>query len=156
MYRIDIKSNSENAFFYNRLLKLLVTTYILAAAAYLLYKLFTLTQQHTSSKEWMALFINLAIIIFLTLQLLKTNTKKYILITDEFVKYRYRVPWATQLEWRKIKSIHLGYSSVRFISKTGRKFRFYFSNATDLEKINLRETLMTVAQKQNIELMQPL
>ncbi|HEX4374693.1 MAG TPA: hypothetical protein VHZ50_15425 [Puia sp.] len=129
--------------------------YIFLAGAYLLYKFFTLIQRHTSKQEWAAILINLAIIILLTLQLLKTNNKKYILITDEFVRFRWRFPWASQLEWEKIKTIQFGYSSVRFITKSEKKYRFYFSKATENEKDDLETTLITIAKKNNIEFMQP-
>jgi hypothetical protein len=155
MYRIDIKNSSENSTFFNRLFKLLVTAYVFLASAYLFYKFFTLIQRHASKQEWAAILINLVIIILLTLQLFKTSNKKYILITDEFVRYRWRFPWASQLEWKKIKKIQFGYTSVRFISKSEKKHRFYFSKATENEKDDLETTLIAIAKKHNIEFMQP-
>jgi hypothetical protein len=156
IYRIDIKNNAESSIFLNRLLKLLVAVYIIAAFGYLMYKFYTLSLHHTSDKEWAAITINLLIIVVLALQLLKTVNKKYILITDEFVKYRWRFPWASQIDWKKIKTIQLGYSSVRFITKSEKRYRFYFSKATDMEKTNLQDALIEVAQKHEIEFMQPI
>jgi hypothetical protein len=155
MYRIDIKNSSENSTIFNRLFKLLVIAYVFLASAYLLYKFFTLIQRQTSKQEWAAILINLVIIILLTLQLFKTSNKKYILVTDEFVKYRWRFPWASQLAWEKIKTIQFGYTSVRFITKSEKKHRFYFSKATENEKDDLEETLIAIAKKHNIEFMQP-
>lgn len=154
--RIDIKNNNENSIFLNQILKTLVACYIILASAFLLYKLYSLPQQqHTSTKEWLAVIINFIIIVILTLQLLKTNTKRFILITDEFVRYRFRFPWASKLNWEKIKTIQLGYSTVRFITKSEKKHRFNFSKATEQEKIFLGETLVNISQKHNIEFMQP-
>jgi Na+(H+)/acetate symporter ActP len=155
MYRIDIKNSSQNSIFLNRLLKLLVLAYVFLAIPYLLYKFFTLIQQHTSKQEWAAIMINLVIVILLAWQLIKTSNKKYILITDEFVKYRWRFPWASQIEWEKIKKIQFGYSSVRFITKSEKRHRFHFSKATENEKDDLEETLIAIAKKHNIEFMQP-
>jgi hypothetical protein len=155
MYRIDIKNRSENSTIFNRLFKLLVMAYVFLASAYLLYKFFTLIQRHTSKQEWAAILINLVIIILLTLQLFKTSNKKYILVTDEFVKYRWRFPWASQLRWEKIKTIQFGYTSVRFVTKSEKKHRFYFSKATENEKDDLEETLIAIAKRHNIEFMQP-
>ena len=129
--------------------------YVFLAGAYLFYKFFTLIQRHTSKEEWVAILINLVIVILLTLQLFKTSNKKYILVTDEFVKYRWRFPWASQLAWKKIKTIQFGYTSVRFITKSEKKHRFYFSKATENEKDDLEETLIAIAKKHNIEFMQP-
>jgi hypothetical protein len=155
--RIDIKNNNENSMLLNQLLKVLVACYIIAASAFLLYKLlFTLPQQpHTSRKEWSAIIINFLLVIILTFQLLKTLNKKFILITDEFVKYRFQLPWSSQLKWKKIKKIQLGYSTVRFITNSEQKHKFNFSKATEQEKILLEETLINIAQKHNIEFMQP-
>jgi hypothetical protein len=155
MYRIDIKNSSQNSRFLNQLFKLLVIVYISLAGAYLFYKFFTLIQRHTSKQEWAAILINLAIIILLTLQLLKTSNKKYILITDEFLKYRSRFPWASKLAWGKIKKIQFGYSSVRFITTSEKRHRFYFSKATENEKDDLEIELIAIAKKHNIEFMQP-
>ncbi len=154
--RIDIKNNNENSIFLNQFLKALVACYIILASAFLLYKLYSLPQQqHTSTKEWLAVIINFIIIIFLTLQLLRTSIKRFILITDEFVKYRFQFPWTLKLKWEKIKTIQLGYSNVRFITKSEKKHRFYFSKATEQEKLFLEETLKNIAQKNSIEFMQP-
>ena len=154
--RIDIKNNNQNSIFLNQLLKVLVTCYIILASAFLLYKLYSLPkQQHTSTKEWLAVTINFIIIIILTLQLLKTSIKRFILITDEFVKYRFQFPWTSKLKWENIKTIQLGYSTVRFITKSDQKHRFNFSKAKEQEKTFLEETLMSIAQKNNIEFMQP-
>ncbi len=157
IFRIDFKNRGENLPLTNQLLRLLVALYIIAASGYLLYKLFTLPQQHNvSSKEWAAVIINAIIIVVLGRQLLRLNNKKFIVITDEFVKYSIKFPWPLQLSWTKIKTIQFGYSSVRFITKTEKKHRFYYSNATEEEKINLREALTTVAKKHDIEFMQPI
>src|SRR5580658_2363099 len=118
-YRIDIKSNRNTSKGSNRFLKLLIMCYIIAASSYLLYKMYNMTQQLVPSrKEWAALVINLLIIIILTWQVLIISNKKFILITDRFVKYRLRFPWTSHLKWQKIKSIQLGYTSVRFITKS--------------------------------------
>jgi hypothetical protein len=155
--RIEIRGDHENSLVLNQLLKLLVACYVVAASAYLIYKLFTLSQQpHPSSKEWAAIFINFIIIFVLTRQLLRLNNKKFILITDEIVKYRLHFPWTLQLNWKKIKKIQFGYTSVRFITKSEKKYRFYFSKATEDEKTNLREALTSVALKYDIEFMQPI
>jgi hypothetical protein len=154
--RIDIKNNNENSIFLNQFLKALVASYIILALAFLLYKLFSLPQQqHTSTKEWLAVVINFIIIVFLTLQLLRTSIKRFILVTDEFVKYRFRLPWTSKLKWEKIKTIQLGYSNVRFITKSEKKHKFYFSKATEDEKLFLEETLKNIARKNSIEFMQP-
>ncbi|HLY71832.1 MAG TPA: hypothetical protein VKR53_18995 [Puia sp.] len=155
MYRIDIKNNSERSTFLNRLFKYLVIMYVFLASAYLMYKFFTLIQRHTSKQEWAAILVNLVIIILLILQLLRTNNKKYILITDNFVKYRWRLPWASRVAWENIKTIQFGYSSVRFVTKSEKKYRFYFSKATENEKDDLETTLMAIAKKHNIEFLQP-
>jgi len=156
IYRINIKNSTESSIFINRLLKFLVAVYIIGASGYLVYKFYTLSFRHTSDKEWAAIIINFLIIIILALQLIKTINRKYILITDEFVKYRWRFPWSSQIPWDNIKIIQLGYSSVRFITKTEKKYRFYFSKATEMEKTKLQEALTDVAKKKEIELMQPL
>jgi hypothetical protein len=154
--RIDIKNNNQNSIFLNQVLKVLVACYVILASAFLLYKLYSLPkQQHTSTKEWLAVTINFIIIIILTLQLLKTSIKRFILITDEFVKYRFRFPWTSKLKWENIKTIQLGYSTVRFITKSDQKHRFNFSKAKEQEKTFLEETLISIAQKNNIEFMQP-
>jgi len=154
--RIDIKNNNENSIFLNQFLKVLVACYIILASAFLLYKLYSLPQQqHTSTKEWLAVIINFIIIIFLTLQLLRTSIKRFILITDEFVKYRFLFPWTSKLKWENIKTIQLGYSNVRFITKSEKKHKFFFSKATEQEKLILEETLKNIAQKNSIEFMQP-
>ena len=133
--RIDIKNNNENSIFLNQFLKALVACYIILASAFLLYKLYSLPQQqHTSTKEWLAVIINFIIIIFLTLQLLRTSIKRFILITDEFVKYRFLFPWTSKLKWENIKTIQLGYSNVRFITKSEKKHKFFFSHTCTSHK----------------------
>ena len=154
--RIDIKNNNLSLNFLNQFLKVLVACYIILASAFLLYKLYSLPkQQHTSTKVWLAITINCIIIIILTFQLLKTSIKKFILVTDKFVKYRFQFPWTSKLKWEKIKTIQLGYSTVRFITKSEKKYRFNFSKATEQQKIFLEETLKNISQMHAIEFMQP-
>ncbi|HLX92713.1 MAG TPA: hypothetical protein VKR32_13575 [Puia sp.] len=156
IYRIDIKSSNDNSVFLNRLLKWLVFCYIILVSLYLFYKLFTLFQQHTSKKEWAAILVNLLIVAILSLQLIRTSIRKYILVTDDYVRYRWRFPWASHFEWNKIKTIQLGYSSVRFVTTSNKKYRFYFYKATEQEKANLQEALIAIARKRSINFVQPL
>jgi hypothetical protein len=154
--RITIKNSAESSNILNVFLRILVLVYIVCASGYLIYKLSILPlQTHRSGREWAAILINLIIIIYLGLQLLKTSRDKFILITAEYVKFRYHFPWAIRLKWQKIKTIQFGYNSVRFITRSESKHRFYFSKATEPEKVNLQETLKNVALKNNIEFFVP-
>jgi hypothetical protein len=110
---------------------------------------------HRSMQEWAAILINLVIIIYLAFQLVKTSRDKFILVTEDYVKFRYHFPWANRLKWGKIKTIQFGYNSVRFITSSETKHKFYFSKATEPEKINLQEALKNIAQKKNIEFFVP-
>jgi hypothetical protein len=155
-YRITIKNSAESANILNGLLKILVLVYIICASGYLIYKLSSLSlQSHWSWKEWAAIVINLIIIVYLALQLLKTSRDKFILVTEDYVKFRYHFPWANRLSWGKIKAIQFGYNTVRFITKSEIKHKFYFSKATEPEKVNLQEALKSVALKNNIEFFVP-
>lgn len=156
MYRIDIKNDKYKSIRLYQILRIFMACYIVGASVFLFYKVESrLHTSWTSGKEWAAIGVNLLIIFLLARQLLITDNRKFIFVTDQFVKYRLRFPWVYQLNWQKVKTIQFGYSSVRFITNSQRKHRFFLHNATEEEKKQLKETLSEIAAKQGIQFMEP-
>ena len=155
-YRIDIKKGQIKVPVIYKLLRWVVAVYIIAAFFFLIYMLYyLLVQQQGSKREWFFFILNLLLVVFLSKQFLKIENKKYIVITDDVVKYGQDFPWSTRVKWNNIKQIRIGHSSVTFITHANRKHRFSLARVTTDEIVNLQEALNQIAAKNNIDLVKP-
>ncbi len=156
-YRIDIKPKTGKLPFIYILLKWVILVYITGASIFLLDKIYFLLARHINTfYQWLAVILNLLLVVVLARQLLRLNEVRYLIVTEEQIKYRQHFPWASSLSWSRIKQIQFGYSSVRFVTKGGKKYRFSLSKATQEEQSKLYEALDSVAKKYDVEFLRPL
>ena len=156
-YRVDFKHHKpKKTAFINKLLKWVIIVYIIPASIYLCYKLFFLMQSEKPLwYEWLAVIFNLILIMFLTRQLLKLNKVKYIIITDDFLKYGQHFPWDSRVSWKRMSQIQFGYSNVRFVTKSGERYRFSLAKIKQDEQTKLFEILNKISQRFQVDLQQP-
>lgn len=156
-YRVDFTHQRPKRIpFINKFLKWVIVAYIIPASIYLCYKLYFLLQSDKPIwYEWIAVIFNLLLIIILTRQLLKLNKVKYIIITDDYLKYGQHFPWDSRISWRRVRQIRYGYSNVRFITKGGEKYRFSLSKINKEEQSKFFETLDLIAKKYEVDLQLP-
>ena len=154
--RIDIKKGNVKLPFIFKLLKWVIMIYVILASVYLVDKVYYLLFEHNGGfYEWLAVVLNLVLIAILVRQLFRLNEVRYIIVTDNYIKYRQRFPWPYRISWGRIKQIHFGYSAVRFMTKKGNKFRFSLSKTNEEEQSKLYETLSGIAKKHGIDVLQP-
>jgi hypothetical protein len=155
-YRIDIKRETGKLPFVYILLKWFIMVYVIAASVFLLDKLYYLIFRHSArSFEWAAFLINLLLVIILVFRLLKLNDVRYLVVSDEEIKCRKNFPWASRIGWNHIRQVQCGYSSVRFITKRGRKHRFSLRKTTLDDQMKLYATLEGIAKTHNVEFLRP-
>ena len=156
-YRVDFKHHKPKKIpFINKLLKWVIIVYIIPASFYLCYKLFFLMQSEKPLwYEWLAVIFNLTLIIFLTRQLLKLNKVKYIIITDDYLKYGQHFPWDSRVSWKRMSQIQFGYSNVRFITKSGERYRFSLAKIKEADQTKLFQILDVIAKRFHVDLQQP-
>ncbi|MBS1932386.1 MAG: hypothetical protein JST96_00205 [Bacteroidetes bacterium] len=141
----------------NQLLKWAAIIYVGIAFPIMLYKLGYLFVQHrATSKEVLMIGINIVIFLALVRQLFKLNQVKYIIVTDQYVKYRQEFPWASVVNWKNVKQIQFGYSSVRFITKKNKKLRFSLSKTTGEDRTKLSDSFNIISKKYDVELLLPI
>ena|SRR5579871_5194164 len=155
--RIDARQGEAKALFISKLLKWAAIIYVIAAFSFLLYKLGYLWFRHSgTTKEVLMIFLNIVIFLALIRQLLKLNEVKYIVVTDQYVKYRQQFPWPSVLNWKNIKQIQFGYSSIRFITNKNKRFRFSLSKTNNEDRQKLAESFNLIAKKYDVELLLPI
>jgi hypothetical protein len=156
-YRIDIKRETGKLPFIYVLLKWVIMIYVIGASVFLLDKLYYLIFRHNArSFEWLAFLINLLLVVILVLRLLKLNEVRYLVVSDQEIKCRKNFPWASRISWNHIRQVQCGYSSVRFITKRGRKHRFSLRKTTLDDQTKLYETLEHIAKSHKVEFLRPL
>jgi hypothetical protein len=155
--RIDAKLGDKKMSLIYKLLKWTAILYVVAAFSFLLYKLGYIWFMHTGTlKEVLMISLNILIFLLLIRQLLKLNRVKYIVVTDEYVKYRQEFPWPSVLNWKNVKQIQLGYSSIRFITNKNKRFRFSLSKTTREDRSKLSESFNIISKKYDVELLLPI
>jgi len=155
-YRIDIKKESEQLPFGYSLLKWVIALYVVVAACFLLYKFYSLLFRNIAFSEWMAVGINLVLVSILTRQLLRLNETRFLIVNGTHVKFRQRFPWCCTIAWSRIKRIQFGYSSVRFITHNGKRYRFSLTKITEDEQAKLFSVLEQAAGPHNVQVLKPM
>jgi hypothetical protein len=155
-YRIDIKKESGKLPVIYTLLKWVILIYVIVASAFLLNKLYSLVFRHIALSEWLAISLNLLLVIILIRQLLRLNEVKYLIVTDEHIKFRQRYPWTSCVKWKHIKEVQFGYSTVRFVTKNRKKYRFSLSKTNEDDLVKLYHALEEAAQKHSVPVLRPM
>jgi hypothetical protein len=155
--KIEAKKGERKISFTNKLLKWAAIVYVTAASSFMLYKLGTLFLKHNGDvKECLAILLNILLFIAIIRQLLKLNQVKYIIITDEYVRYRQQYPWTSSVNWKRVKQIQFGYSSVRFVTNKNKKLRFSLSKTNNEDRSKLSDSFNIIAKKYDVELLLPI
>jgi hypothetical protein len=152
----EIRQHKKHSFIH-ALLKWVIIIYLIPVSAYLFSDIFSLLKTTKSVwYEWSALLFNLLLILVITRQLLKLTKVKYIIITDDCLKYSQYFPWDSKISWNRFKQIQFGYSNVRFITKGGDRYRFPLSKITEQDQSKLFNYLDQIARKFKVDLQQPI
>jgi hypothetical protein len=155
-YRIDIKKDVAKLPFIYALLKWIIFLYVAAAAVFLFSKMYTLFFRRIAISEWLAIGINLLLIAVLLWQALRLNEVRWLVITEDQIKFRQRFPWHSTIKWNRVNRIQFGYSSVRFISKNGKRYRFSLTKITQEEQAKFFAALEETAKKYTVDVVRPM
>jgi hypothetical protein len=155
--KIEAKKGDRKISILNKLLKWSAIVYVTAAFSFMIYKLALLFVKHNGDlKECFAILLNILFFIAIIRQLLRLNQVKYIIITDEYVRYRQQFPWTSSVNWKSVKQIQFGYSSVRFITNKNKKLRFSLSKTNGEDRSKLSDSFNIIAKKYDVELLLPM
>ena len=152
----EVRHHKKNSFIHS-VLKWVVIIYIIPVTAFLITDIFSLLRTGKPALyAWSALLFNLLLVIVIARQLLKLTKVKYIIITDDCLKYGQYFPWDSKINWDRFKQIQFGYSNVRFITKGGDRYRFPLSKIDEKDQSKLFNYLDQIARKFKLDLQQPI
>jgi len=152
----EVRNHKKHSYIH-RILKVVIIVYTIPVSAFLCSDIVGLLHAGKSATyEWFALLFNLLLIIVMIRQLLKLTKIKYLIITDEYLKYGQYFPWDSKISWNRFRQIQFGYSNVRFITKGGDRYRFPLSKINEKDQSKLFNYLDEISRKFKVELLQPI
>ena len=157
-FKIDFRKDKVRVSSAQQTLKWIVIVYVVSASVYLFIKLYHLL--FGSGKviwyEWIAVMVNLLLVLILAYQLIKLSKVRYLIIGTDAIKFAKFYPWSTRISWEKCRQIQFGYTNIRFVTKKGKRYRFSLVKMGQADKDKLLKMLNNIADKYNIDLMEPL